>query len=50
MKDNKIKDLTRELGTLKRLLSGKKPAYRLIDDSELLLTLYAANPDAGAEK
>jgi ATP-dependent DNA helicase RecG len=23
-------------------LSGKRPQYRLIDDSELLLTLYAA--------
>ncbi len=23
-------------------LSGKKPIYRLIDDSELLLTIYAA--------
>ncbi len=27
-------------------LSGKKPVYRLIDDSELLLTIYAA----GAER
>jgi len=25
-------------------LSGKKPLYRLIDDSELLLTIYAADP------
>ncbi len=23
-------------------LSGKKPVYRLIDDSELLLTIYSA--------
>lgn len=23
-------------------LSGKRPSYRLIDDSELLLTIYAA--------
>ena len=26
-------------------LSGKEPLYRLIDDSELLLTIYAANAD-----
>lgn len=25
-------------------LSGRKPEYRLIDDAELLLTIYAANP------
>ncbi len=25
-------------------LSGKKPVYRLIDESELLLTIYAADP------
>ncbi len=25
-------------------LSGKKPHYQIIDDSELLLTIYAANP------
>ena len=25
-------------------LSGKKPVYRLIDDSELLLTIFAASP------
>lgn len=28
------------------LLSGRAPDYRLIDDSELLLTIYAANPEA----
>ena len=26
-------------------LSGKEPRYRLIDDAELLLTIYAATPD-----
>lgn len=26
-------------------LSGKRPVYKLIDDSELLLTIYAAQPD-----
>jgi len=25
-------------------LSGRVPEYRLIDDAELLLTIYAANP------
>jgi predicted HTH transcriptional regulator len=29
-----------------RELSGKEPEYRLIDDSELLLTVYAASKDA----
>ncbi|MBI3655924.1 MAG: putative DNA binding domain-containing protein [Acidobacteria bacterium] len=27
-----------------RTLSGRDPVYRLIDDAELLLTIYAANP------
>jgi len=27
-------------------LSGKKPIYQLIDDSELLLTIYAAEPES----
>ena len=26
-------------------LSGKEPRYRLIDDAELHLTIYAATPD-----
>jgi ATP-dependent DNA helicase RecG len=30
-------------------LSGRTPTYRLIDDSELLLTIFAANPHAGNE-
>ncbi len=30
-------------------LSGKKPVYRLIDDSELLLTIYSARPERGDE-
>ncbi len=30
-------------------LSGKKPAYRLIDDSELLLTIYSARMERGGE-
>ena len=30
-------------------LSGKKPVYRLIDDSELLLTIFAASPQPGDE-
>ena len=25
-------------------LSGKKPEYRLLDDAELMLTIFAANP------
>lgn len=25
-------------------LSGRRPVYRLIDDAELLLTIFAANP------
>ena len=29
-------------------LSGKEPRYRLIDDAELLLTIYAATLDAGS--
>ena len=28
-----------------RLLSGREPRYRLIDDAELLLTIWAAGPD-----
>lgn len=28
-------------------LSGKKPEYRLLDDSELMLTLFAAKPPQG---
>jgi ATP-dependent DNA helicase RecG len=27
-----------------QLLSGKKPEYRLLDDAELMLTIFAANP------
>jgi predicted HTH transcriptional regulator len=30
-------------------LSGRKPFYRLIDDSELVLTIYAAVPDSPQE-
>lgn len=29
-------------------LSGKSPEYRLLDDAELLLTIYAARPDPAA--
>ncbi|GAB1353716.1 hypothetical protein MASR1M12_24540 [Erysipelotrichia bacterium] len=28
-----------------RKLSGKKPEYRLLDDAELLLTIFAAEPE-----
>jgi predicted HTH transcriptional regulator len=31
------------------LLSGKTPEFRMVDDSELLLTLYAANPQDSNE-
>lgn len=30
-------------------LSGRRPEYRLIDDSELMLTIYAANPERECE-
>jgi len=30
-------------------LSGKRPAYRLIDDAELMLTIFAASPDVNVE-
>ncbi|MDY6861437.1 MAG: transcriptional regulator, partial [Thermodesulfobacteriota bacterium] len=26
------------------VLSGRKPVYRIIDEAELLLTIYAADP------
>lgn len=31
-------------------LSGKRPFYRLLDESELMLTIFAANPPFGAEE
>jgi predicted HTH transcriptional regulator len=30
-------------------LSGRRPEYRLVDDSELMLTIYAANPEGKCE-
>ncbi len=30
--------------TESEILSGRRPVYRLIDDSELMLTIYASNP------
>ncbi|MBT3227027.1 MAG: transcriptional regulator [Deltaproteobacteria bacterium] len=32
------------------ILSGKKPVYYLIDDSELMLTIFAATPPAGEDE
>ena len=31
-----------------RKLAGRLPVYRLIDDAELLLTIWAAKPEAGS--
>jgi predicted HTH transcriptional regulator len=30
-------------------LSGRKPEYRLLDDSELMLTIFAAQPPHGKD-
>jgi hypothetical protein len=32
-----------------RLIAGRMPEYRLIGESELLLTIYAANPEDSRE-
>lgn len=31
-------------------LSGRRPVYRLLDDAELMLTIYAANGAGGARR
>jgi hypothetical protein len=30
-------------------LAGRKPVYRLLDDSELMLTIFAAQPPHGED-